>query len=283
MHIELAEERLLLIPDRFTADQAEARAWAKRVDAFKGRTGGIFGGPKDADFHRVHRERRLHPFWRVACSAAYAYERRRDYQIRLTPEVWSVQLPAGEQAVEDGELRVSGLERCRQTPRTVCFFDAITGEVRPELAEYVNFGSTEATERTLAVLAAERAAILPPRTVASTVAREAFAAVVRPLEADQVLEQSIRLEAIDLYYRPVYAFRYRWRTHEAVIEVDALTGATRMGGETFEQLIGRTAAPEAVFDIGQDTTALFLPGLDLTDAVVVSTGEMFEPAARAAF
>ena len=34
MDVELAEERILLLADRFNLDHAEGRAWAKRTDAF---------------------------------------------------------------------------------------------------------------------------------------------------------------------------------------------------------------------------------------------------------
>ena len=34
MNVELAEERILLLPDVLGAEQAESRAWAKRTDAF---------------------------------------------------------------------------------------------------------------------------------------------------------------------------------------------------------------------------------------------------------
>lgn len=34
MDVELAEERILVLADRFNLDHAEGRAWAKRTDAF---------------------------------------------------------------------------------------------------------------------------------------------------------------------------------------------------------------------------------------------------------
>ena len=34
MQVELADERIMLLADRFNLDHAEGRAWAKRVDAF---------------------------------------------------------------------------------------------------------------------------------------------------------------------------------------------------------------------------------------------------------
>ena len=34
MNVELAEERILLLPDKLGAAQAEGRAWSKRTDAF---------------------------------------------------------------------------------------------------------------------------------------------------------------------------------------------------------------------------------------------------------
>ena len=52
MNVELAEERILLLPDVLGAEQAEARAWSRRTDAFGAfaRLGGLLQKPKDEDF-----------------------------------------------------------------------------------------------------------------------------------------------------------------------------------------------------------------------------------------
>jgi hypothetical protein len=67
MNVELAEERILLLPDKLGAAQAEGRAWSKRIDAFGAfaKLGGFINKPKDEDYEVVYRELRLQPFWRL--------------------------------------------------------------------------------------------------------------------------------------------------------------------------------------------------------------------------
>ena len=60
----------------------------------------------------------------------------------------------------------------------------------------------------------------------------------------------MRLDAIDLFYRPVYALRYRWQQKEAVVEVDAVTGETQTGGTTFETYVGKLVDRDFLLDAG---------------------------------
>ena len=96
MNVELAEERIFLFPDRFTLENGEGRAWTKRTEAFGAlaKIGGLISKPKDEDYELVYRERRLQPFWRLAAHTDHVYERRRDYRLKLGPEVQSVHFMA---------------------------------------------------------------------------------------------------------------------------------------------------------------------------------------------
>ena len=81
MQVELAEERLMLLADRFNMDHAEGRAWAKRTDAFgtAARLGGMLNRSGSDDYECVYRERRLQPIWRLHSRAVAVYERMRNY------------------------------------------------------------------------------------------------------------------------------------------------------------------------------------------------------------
>ncbi len=77
MDVELAEERILVLADRFNLDHAEGRAWAKRTDAFGtvAKLGGLLNRAGSDDYECVYRERRLQPFWRLHSRTVAAYER----------------------------------------------------------------------------------------------------------------------------------------------------------------------------------------------------------------
>src|SRR5690242_13672045 len=116
MNVELTEERILILADRFSMEHAEGRAWTKRVEAFgtMARVTGFLKQPKDEEFEIVYRERRLQPFWRVACATVQAYERRRDYGVTVAPEVRSVLIAGETHAAVAGKIAIGGLESCRE-------------------------------------------------------------------------------------------------------------------------------------------------------------------------
>ncbi|HYD44631.1 MAG TPA: hypothetical protein VEA79_05130, partial [Phenylobacterium sp.] len=119
MNVELAEERILILTDRFSMEHAEGRAWTKRIDAFGAMAmmGGLLSRPRDEEFETVYRERRLQPFWRIASRATYAYERRREYPITVGPEVQQVEVCGEVRPVAGGRFTVPGLESCHEERR----------------------------------------------------------------------------------------------------------------------------------------------------------------------
>jgi hypothetical protein len=98
--------------------------------------------------------------------------------------------------------------------------------------------------------------------------REVVSTAIGRIEADRVLEERLIVDAVDLFYRPVYAFRYSHGGKEAVIEFDGLTGETRPGGATFEQYLGKVLEPRFLLDAGVEAVNIFLPGTQLARIVV---------------
>jgi hypothetical protein len=115
----------------------------------------------------------------------------------------------------------------------------------------------------------EGVVIIPPEARASAVVRDVVAGAIGKIDADEVTEELVRVEAIELYYRPVYAFRYRRLDKEAVVEVDALTGETKTGGATFEAYLGKALDPIFLLDIGAEAVNMVIPGANLAKMVLV--------------
>lgn len=276
MNVELAEERILLIADRFTMDHAEGRAWAKRTEAFgtMARIGGLLSKPKDEDYEVVYRERRLQPFWRIESHGTYEYERTRSYRIKVGPEVEQVEIGGQALPTAGGEFAISGLETCREETRRDWLYDGLTKQITPGLTAYLGFDAQVADADALNAQVEGGAILVPPEARASTLTREVLAQAITRIEADKVLQETVRLEAIDLYYRPVYAFRYRWQGKEAVVEFDAATGETRTGGATFERHFGKLADPIFLLDIGAEAANMFIPGVNLAKIAVVKGMQM---------
>src|SRR3569833_4212586 len=140
MNVEIAEERILVLADKYTMEHAEGRAWSMRVEAFgtMAKMAGLLAKPKDEEFECVYRERRLQPFWRLATTAVFAYERRREYQVTVPPEVRSVVVDGQERPVVDRKFALSGVESCREELRRELFNDGLSGQQDPQLAVYMD-------------------------------------------------------------------------------------------------------------------------------------------------
>jgi len=270
MNVELAEERVLFHPDRFNMDHAEGRAWGQRMEAFGtlAKLSGFLNKPRDEDFELVYRERRYQPYFRIVASALYAYERNRTYEVPVAPEVQSVSICGQDFAAATGRITVSGNESCREEIRAEALFDGVTKARDSSLMTYLKYDAQVVDPDKAASFAPEGVIMVPPQAKASVILREVMTGVLKQIEADKVVEEAVKVETIDLYYRPVYAFRYRWQGKEAVIEFDALTGEARPGGATFEQYVGKMLEPRFLLDVGVETANIFFPGATLAKIVV---------------
>lgn len=278
MNVELAEERILLLTDRFTMENAEGRAWTKRTEAFGAlaKLGGLLNKPKDEDFEVVYRERRLQPFWRIAAHTDYSYERKREHRLKLGPEVQSVQIGGETFNALNKESAVSVMEICREENRREWFYDGISKQAVPALKSYIGHEAKVVDAETLnaqakAVDPKFPTVIVPPQAKSSSLTREVLSQVMPRIEADRIIDEKVQLEAIDLFYRPVYAFRYKWQGKEAVVEFDAVTGDAKPGGATFEKYLGKFIDPAFLLDAGAEAANMFIPGANLAK-IVISKG-----------
>lgn len=265
MEITLADERALLLKEQLSMDQAEGRAWSKKLDAFGAiaKMTSFLQRPKDEDFELVYKEHRYQPFWHVVCNARYVYERRREYPLALSGlEVESVTIDGKDYQATNGLITLTGLEHCREEPHEEIWVEGITGEKDSSLANYLKFSAIEIAEADLDEFAPEGTIVVPPKARASALVREVLARLIKSVQADRILEEQVNVERVDLYYRPVYAFQYRWlsKEKEAVMEYDALTGELQADGKTFQQYVGKILDPEFLFDVGVDTIDLLVPG-----------------------
>ena len=273
MNVELAEERILLLPDVLGAEQAEARAWSRRTDAFGAfaRLGGLLQKPKDEDFEIVYRELRLQPFWRLSAATTYVYERQREHRLKVGSEVKSVSVGGQSFASTDKQATITVTEWCNESSQKDWLYDAITKKGDLGLNSYLAIASEQVTAEDLNERARAGAVVVPPQAKASMLAREVISRSIRKIEADRIIEEKVHLEAIDLFYRPVYAVRYRWQQKEAVVEVNAVTGETQTGGTTFENYVGKLVDRDFLLDAGVEAANMFIPGVNLAK-IIVSKG-----------
>jgi hypothetical protein len=156
-------------------------------------------------------------------------------------------------------FRLATVEHCRDEFVHDALVEGTTGEAVSDGAALLDNPRSEVGDP--ASLSADGTVVVPPEQRASFVVRRALTDVMKPVQADRILEESIALEATDLYYRPVRAYEFMWqgRNRTGVIEVDTITGQFRQGRPLIGQLRGMLTR-DVLFDVGADTVGLLVPG-----------------------
>ena len=265
MDIQLGSERIFVLEEREGVDALRQRAMDRRTQSFGGGIGGLLQRPKSEDVVLVASQRRLEPFWHVSGRAHYVYERRRDYAVVASaPEVREVTIegttyPIAESGPAARTFTVSATEHCREEIAHELDADARTGAKVTDAAAVLAGPRQEVNDP--ATLAVDDTIVVPPEHRASFVVRQLLSEMLKPVQADRVIEESLTLETIDLCYRPIWAFEFHWQSKDkrGVVEIDAATGVIRQGGSLMPQL-SKMVTRDALFDIGADTIGLLVPG-----------------------
>lgn len=264
MQINVADQRILLFPDQLTPEEAKQKSWEKKTMAFDAisKVTSFLSRPKDEDFELIYQEHRYQPFWHVVAKARYVYERTADYQVGVSgPEVKVVTLQKTKYETTNGHFHISVLEHCQQDEEEEVFVSGVSGHTQPELRKYLSLSPTVVKGK-LEKNVPEGSILVPPQARVSAIMRDSLSKMIKGIQADKILEEEVKVECVDLYYRPVYAFQYRWKSKgkEGIIEIDGLTGEFRSGNRTFKEYFGKVLDQDFLFDLGADAAGILIPG-----------------------
>lgn len=264
--IQLGEPRIFSLEPHLSLEDLRRRAEERRTAALGTGFGGLLQRPKAEDVTLVASQQRFEPMWHVSCRARYVYDRTRTYQVPASaPDVRSVtvlgaDLPVAPASGKGGaSFAVPVLEHCREEFADELFVDAITGAPVADGRALIAGAKAEVADP--GVLGAEGAIVVPAEHRASSVVRQLLAKMLRPVQADVVTEESLEIEALELYFRPVWAFEFAWsaKDRRGVVELDAVTGEAR-NAQSLRAHLTKIATRDALFDIGADTVGLLIPG-----------------------
>ncbi|MEP7159229.1 MAG: hypothetical protein ABI797_07360 [Chloroflexota bacterium] len=260
MEVTLAAEKLYVLEERLTIDEVTQRAMDRRTGAL----GSLLSKPKPEEVTLLTRQRRLEPFWHVAGHATYLYERNRDYNVPSSAaDVEAITVNGTRyDGVASGQSRVfkvQAREHCKAEFRSESFINALTGQPLSEGPQLISGPRSEVTDP--ATIGTDDTIVVPPEHRASYVVRALMSEIMKPVQADQVLEESVTLEATELFYRPIWAFEFAWtaKGKQAIVEVDSVTGQVAAGRALVGQIKGMLNR-DLLFDVGADTVGLIVPG-----------------------
>jgi hypothetical protein len=264
MEIQIADQRILLFDDQITSDDAKQKAWEKRLVSFDAlsKVTSFLSRPKDDDFELLYQEHRYQPFWHVTAKARYVYDRTSGYQVGVSSkEVREVTLQNTKYEVTNSHIHLSVMEHCIQEEHDEVFVDGVTGKNEPQLARYLSITPKIVTGK-LGKLVPSGSILVPPQSRISAIMRDALSKMIKGIQADKVLEEHVEATCVDLYYHPIYAFQYRWKSKgkETIVEVDGVNGEVGSGNRMFKEYLGRVLDQNFLFDVGADAAGLLIPG-----------------------
>ncbi|RJP53076.1 MAG: hypothetical protein C4583_05475 [Anaerolineaceae bacterium] len=262
MEISLAKERAFHLVPRTTLEIAQIRVDEKRTNLVAGMVGSLISRPKPEEIKHISSENRLEAFWFVSISARTVYDRNKSYSVAVGgSEVQRVTVLGREVAVDakSKSFLLNGVEHCADERRVSSTFDGTSGQ-KNDFSKYLTFEKLEIPEADKFM--PEGILVVPPQMRATAVVRQVMAEVVKPVQAQTILEERVDVEAIDLFFRPVYAFEYEWsaKNKRAVIEFDALTGDIRTDGKKLGDQIKSIWTRDLLFDLTADAVGMVVPG-----------------------
>lgn len=265
MDISLASERAFRLIPQTPLDVARVRVDDKRTNLVAGMVGALLSRPKLEEIQLLSTENRLEPFWQVTISTRTVYDRGRSYTLNVGgPEVKSLTVLGQKVAVDPKTKGGPGVvfdavEHCVDEGRLTRTFDGVAG-TQADFSKYLTFTAEQVAD--LAGFAPEGVLVVPPQARATAVVRQVMSEAVKPVQAQMIHEERVDVEAIDLYFRPVYAFEYEWaaKNKRVIIEYDGMTGETRSGGKKLQDQIKNLLTRDLLFDVTADAVGMIVPG-----------------------
>jgi len=263
MELTVADQRVLVFNDQISFDEAQKLAWGKKIDAFGtiNKIESLWSKPKDEDFTLIYHEHRYEPFWHVVAKAHYLYNRNTEYEVPTKgSEVNSVECFGNVFDVKNGHIHLPVLEHCTQDEIDEVLVEGMSGKSSLDLKKYLSLSPKQVKNLEKAI--PKNSIVLPPQTRISAIMRDSLSKMIKGIQADAILEETVKVECVDLYYHPVYAFKYKWisKNKEAIVEIDGLTGEMKLGERVFSEYLGKIMDTIFLFDLGSDAAGMLIPG-----------------------
>jgi len=157
--------------------------------------------------------------------------------------------------------------------------NALDGQPDKALASYLKYTSEEVSPEALNSFAPEGALVLPPSVPASSMVRRAIAGTTGAVDADTILDETLEVESMELYFRPIYGFTFRRiskdrevrpiygftfrrisKDREGTLIYDALKEEFSTKGNVYPEFVPEPMDASALLDVTEETVQGLLPG-----------------------
>ncbi len=264
MDIFLAAERAFHLIPQVTVEVARDRVEQKKASLVSGTLSALISRPKPEDILFVSLENRLEPYWQMTVFVRTVYDRTQTYTLQVSgKEVQQVtalghELPVSVNPRGVASISLNGVEHCLEEHRYQFSFDGSGGKI--DISKYQSYAKSEIAD--LGQFTPTGVLVVPPGAQASTIMRTVLSEVIKPVQAQVIHEERVNVEAMEINFRPVYAFEYEWVTKgkHAVLEFDGMTGEIHSGGRKMNDQIKGILTRDLIFDVTADAVGMIVPG-----------------------
>lgn len=256
-------QRIFLFEEVYPFRAAQEQAEKKKLNAFGFAKFNPLNRPRDETVQLSRKEMRLEPFWHIVAQRSIDYTCQLTYQVPVhNAYAQTLQVDGREYEVarqkDKARIDFVAIERCHRKIHFDRFIDGMQRDIKPAvLKTYLDRYKFAEAER---VGAAE---LLRPLVSMTAAKQEATAKLTsEAVNALEIQSDATIFERTHLYWRPVFAFEFRWGTPDriGVIEVDGLTGEVVENGRWFKDKLEEVLTREMLVDIGADVAGSFIPG-----------------------
>ncbi|MBN2489105.1 MAG: hypothetical protein JXA98_08760 [Methanosarcinaceae archaeon] len=259
LNLEIAESRMLVLTGEKSFEEMKELAWNKKTAAFGG-IKNLFSRPKPEDISITHSEKQYKPFWHAICSTRFEYKRNNEFTIKIRdPAVQKVIICDEEREIDtERNVKLSGIEHCLESNTKEVFMDAYT-EKEVDFSRYLSIATREMAQTE--ELNVDDNIVVPVKVKAAYLVRKLLTDMMKPMDADEVLDETVKIETLDLYFRPIYAFEYTWlpKNKQNVLEFDGITGEFH-SGKVLREKMSEIFNEETLFEIGTEVAGVIVPG-----------------------
>lgn len=273
--IHLEGERLLVLEDVLGMDKARQLAQEHKVKAF-GLLAGLLSRPQPQDIDIVYEEKRFEAFWRIVGQSRFEYKRKKMYQVTVEPMVKEIEV-LGQmfQAHSQASLfEIEGEERCVEEYRQEVTVNARTSQPE-DFSKYIDFLSQEITSTE--ALTTDGTPVVALEAKPAFLVRQIVNNLIKPIQADKILDEQIAITQLALYFVPIYTFELHWKTKDkrVTISFDGVTGELMPKANKIAERLRNSFTNDEIFEFGKEA-ANFIPGGGLALMVGKKAIELYD-------
>lgn len=256
--IRVQGEKLLVIDDVLGWGKVRKLAGDHKVKAL-GMLSGFLFKPKAEEISIVYEEKRYQAFWHIVGNSYFEYKRKVRYHVPVQTVVEDVTFMDKMCVVNtnDRTFEIEGVEHCKENYQQEVMVDAQTDQPG-DFSKYLT--SPMRVIQSTDELMEDGTSIVNLETKASFLVRKVLNDLVKPIKADQILDEKIAIEELSLYFYPVYTFEYYWQPKDkrVLVEFDGVTTEIRKGRKLTDKLRDSFTTDE-LFEFAKEV-ANFVPG-----------------------